>query len=236
MRMRKKDWARPELAACPYYTDQPETLKGHWQEQYAKKQPLHLDLGCGKCTFLAELAFRHPEVNYIGIDQSPDVLGVARRNIESTFSQGERSVENVMLTAYDIEKIASILEEQADQVERIYINFCNPWPKARHHKRRLTHTLQLLKYRKLLCENGEIWFKTDNDDLFLATLRYMEEAGFAVYAKTFDLHAENDPENIESEHEVMFTAQGIRTKALKARMLPQAPSCTPKDENTEIEP
>lgn len=77
-----------------------------------------------------------------------------------------------------------------------------------------------MKYRKLLCENGELWFKTDNDDLFLSTLRYLEEAGFEITAKTFDLHAENDPENIESEHEVMFTAQGIRTKALKARMLP----------------
>ena len=220
MRMRKKDWARPELAACPYYTDEPEKLKGCWQEHFAQKQPLHLDLGCGKCTFLAELAFHHPEINYIGIDQSPDVLGVARRNIEQTFAAGSRKVENVMLTAFDIEKIAAILDEEKDQVQRIYINFCNPWPKARHHKRRLTHTLQLKKYRKLLCENGEIWFKTDNDDLFLATLRYMEEAGFEIYEKTFDLHAENDPENIESEHEVMFTAQGIRTKALKARMLP----------------
>lgn len=220
MRMRKKDWARPELAACSYYTDQPETLKGHWQEHFARKQPLHLDLGCGKCTFLAELAFRHPEINYIGIDQSPDVLGVARRNIESTFSAGEKTVDNVMLTAYDIEKIAAILDENQEKVSRIYINFCNPWPKARHHKRRLTHRIQLMKYRKLLCESGELWFKTDNDDLFLSTLRYLEEAGFEITDKTFDLHAENDPENIESEHEVMFTAQGIRTKALKARMLP----------------
>ena len=177
-------------------------------------------MGCGKCTFLAELAFRHPEVNYIGIDQSPDVLGVARRNIEGVFTDGDRKVENVMLTAYDIEKISAILDGERDQVERIYINFCNPWPKARHHKRRLTHTIQLKKYRSLLREGGEIWFKTDNDDLFLATQRYLEEAGFAIYAKTFDLHGENDPENIESEHEVMFTAQGIRTKALKARMLP----------------
>lgn len=218
MRMRKKDWARPELAACPYYTDQPETLKEHWQEQYAKKQPLHLDLGCGKCTFLAELAFRHPEINYIGIDQSPDVLGVARRNIESTFSQGERRVENVMLTAYDIEKIAAILDERADRVERIYINFCNPWPKARHHKRRLTHTLQLLKYRKLLCEDGEIWFKTDNDDLYLATRRYLTEAGFEIFFDTKDLHRENDPENLLTEHEVRFTQEGIPTKALRARL------------------
>lgn len=222
MRMRKKDWARPELAACSYYTDAPQELKGKWQSRFAKEQPLHLDLGCGKCTFLAELAFRHPEVNYIGIDQSPDVLGVARRNIEAVFTDGDRKVENVMLTAYDIEKISAILDGERDQVERIYINFCNPWPKARHHKRRLTHTIQLKKYRSLLREGGEIWFKTDNDDLFLATQRYLEEAGFAIYAKTFDLHGENDPENIESEHEVMFTAQGIRTKALKARMLPMA--------------
>ena len=186
MRMRKKDWARPELAACSYYTDQPETLKGHWQEHFARKQPLHLDLGCGKCTFLAELAFRHPEINYIGIDQSPDVLGVARRNIESTFSAGEKTVDNVMLTAYDIEKIAAILDENQEKVSRIYINFCNPWPKARHHKRRLTHRIQLMKYRKLLCENGELWFKTDNDDLFLSTLRYLEEAGFEITDKTFD--------------------------------------------------
>lgn len=235
MRMRKKDWARPELAACPYYTDTPEALKGNWQAQYAKKQPLHLDLGCGKCTFLAELSFRHPEINYLGIDQSPDVLGVARRNIESRFQEGERAVENVMLTAYDIEKIAAVLDEEKDQVERIYINFCNPWPKARHHKRRLTHTIQLLKYRKLLCEDGEIWFKTDNDDLFLATLRYLEEAGFEIYAKTFDLHAENDPKNIESEHEVMFTAQGIRTKALKARMLPKIPQKPQETKDKEQE-
>ena len=141
MRMRKKDWARPELAACPYYTDAPQKLKGKWQSRFAKEQPLHLDLGCGKCTFLAELAFRHPEVNYIGIDQSPDVLGVARRNIEAVFTDGDRKVENVMLTAYDIEKISAILDGERDQVERIYINFCNPWPKARHHKRRLTHTI-----------------------------------------------------------------------------------------------
>lgn len=167
--------------------------------------------------FLAEAAHVQRDVNFLGIDISLDILGVARRNIAETFGQEEP--DNVALCAYNIERLEQLFAPE-EKVERIYINFCNPWPKARHHKRRLTHTIQLKKYRSLLREGGEIWFKTDNDDLFLATQRYLEEAGFTIYAKTFDLHGENDPENIESEHEVMFTAQGIRTKALKARMLP----------------
>ena len=106
-----------------------------------------------------------------------------------------------------------------EQVERIYINFCNPWPAAGHHKRRLTHTRQLLSYKPLLAPGGEIWFKTDNDDLYLATRRYLAEAGFAIYFDTRDLHAAGDPENILTEHELRFTQEGIPTKALKARLL-----------------
>ena len=218
MRMRKKDWARPELAACSYYTDQPETLKGHWQEHFARKQPLHLDLGCGKCTFLAELAFRHPEINYIGIDQSPDVLGVARRNIESTFSAGEKTVDNVMLTAYDIEKIAAILDENQEKVSRIYINFCNPWPKAKHQKRRLTHPRQLQNYRALLAPGGEIWFKTDDDPLFADTMVYFDEGGWRVLYATTDLHAQQLPDNIVTEHEHMFVEMGKTIKFCKAAL------------------
>ena len=118
----------------------------------------------------------------------------------------------------DIERIDLMLSPQ-DQIQRIYINFCNPWPKARHHKRRLTHTRQLLAYKPLLAPGGEIWFKTDNDDLYLATRRYFEEAGFSIFFDTKDLHRENDPENLLTEHEVRFTQEGIPTKALKARLL-----------------
>ena len=103
-------------------------------------------------------------------------------------------------------------------MERIYINFCNPWPTARHHKRRLTYTRQLLAYKPLLVPGGEIWFKTDNDDLYLATRRYLTEAGFEIFFDTKDLHKENDGENILTEHEVRFTQGGIPTKALRARL------------------
>ena len=102
MRIRTKKWARPELAACSYYIDEPEKAAGTWKDFFKKEQPLHLDLGCGKCTFLAALAHRDRDINFIGIDISVDILGVARRNIEAEF--GEEPVDNVALLSYNIEK------------------------------------------------------------------------------------------------------------------------------------
>lgn len=214
VRIRKKSWARPELAACPYYIPEPRELRGRWEERFDKKRPIHLDLGCGKCVFLAEAAAREREVNFIGIDLSYDILGVGRRNIQAAF--GEEEPGNVLLCYYNIERLPEIFAPE-EGIERLYINFCNPWPAARHHKRRLTDTRQLLAYRPLLSRGGEIWFKTDNDDLYLATKRCLGEAGFEIFFDTQDLHALNDPENILTEHEIMFTAQGIKTKALRAR-------------------
>lgn len=119
-------------------------------------------------------------------------------------------------------------------MERIYINFCNPWnKKANHKKHRLTHTRQLLLYRPFLADGAEIWFKCDDDDLFKDTLRYMAEAGFEVTWQTRDLHADEPSWNIRTEHEQMFTEMGIPTKALIARKtsLPEnAPApCIPHD-------
>ncbi len=214
LRIRRKTWAKPELAVCPYYIQEPEALRGRWAERFGEKRPIHLDLGCGKCVFLAEAAVKNPDVNFVGIDLSTDILGVGRRNIQAAF--GEREPDNVLLCCYNIEKLSKIFGE-GEGIQRLYINFCNPWPSARHHKRRLTHTLQLESYKPILAEGGEIWFKTDNDDLYLATKRYLTEAGFQIFFDSKDLHRENDPENILTEHEVMFTAQGIKTKALRAK-------------------
>ena len=101
MRIRKKAWARPELAACSYYIAEPEKQKGHWTEVFGKRRPLHLDLGCGKCVFLARAAHTQRDVNFLGIDISLDILGVARRNIAEEF--GEEQPDNVALCAYNIE-------------------------------------------------------------------------------------------------------------------------------------
>ena len=134
MRMRTKPWARPELDACPYYVKEPREWKGKWHSWFPKKQPLHVELGCGKGTFTAELAFQNPAINYLAIDISSDVLGVARRNVQKRYDEGGREVDNLALLIHDIERILLMMDEN-DGVQRLYINFCNPWPKGKHQKR-----------------------------------------------------------------------------------------------------
>ena len=112
-----------------------------------------------------------------------------------------------------------LILDKTDEIERIYINFCNPWPKGKHRKKRLTHTRQLEKYKTFLKEHGEIYFKTDDDDLFDSSIKYFEETGFKIERLTRDLHSNNIFENnIVTEHEIMFSEQGIKIKALIARL------------------
>ncbi|MBR6028841.1 MAG: tRNA (guanosine(46)-N7)-methyltransferase TrmB [Clostridia bacterium] len=206
MHMRKKKWARPELAACPWYVDAPETLRGQWRAHFDADQPLHIELGCGKGVATALMVREHPEVNYIAVDISPDVLGDARRNIARAW--GDQEVRNTLLTRLDIEYIQHFFAPE-DGVERIYIRFCNPWPRRRHHKRRLTHPRQLRQYRDFLRPGAEIWFKTDDNDLFRDSLRYFAQEGFRPRFLTDDLHASGFQPNYVSEHERMFAAQGL---------------------------
>ena len=218
MRIRYKKWARPELEASPFYIEEPEKTKGKWKEQFVKSnQPLHLELGCGKGQFIAQLAVENQRTNYIAIDLVDAMLGLAKRNIEQTYQEANINPENILITRFDIERIFLILEKQ-DEIERIYINFCNPWPRGKHRKKRLTHTRQLEKYKEFLKENGEIYFKTDDDELFEASLQYFEESGFEILKKTNDLHQELIFEkNIETEHEKMFSEEGIKIKACIAK-------------------
>ena len=218
MRIRFKKWARPELEASKFYIDNPEEWKGRWKEFFKNSDlPLHLELGCGKGQFISNLASSNLNTNYIAIDLVDAMLGLAKRNVEQVYSEKNLEINNIVLTRFDIERILLILEAK-DKIERIYINFCNPWPKGKHRKKRLTHTRQLEKYREFLVDNGEIYFKTDDDDLFNSSLIYFEESGFEIISKTYDLHSEPIFENnIETEHEKMFTEQGIKTKALIAR-------------------
>ncbi len=221
MRIRYKKWARPELEASKFYVDNPEEFKGRWKEHFENSNnPIHLELGCGKGQFIANLASSNLDVNYIAIDLVDAMLGLAKRNVEQIYQEKKIDPNNIILTRFDIERILMILNEQ-DNIKRIYINFCNPWPKGKHRKKRLTHTRQLEKYRHFLAENGEIYFKTDDDDLFNSSLGYFYDSGFEIIEKTYDLH--NEPifeNNIETEHEKMFSEQGIKIKALIAKKIP----------------
>ena len=219
MRIRFKKWARPELEASKFYIDNPEEYIGKWNGLFEIKSPIHLELGCGKGGFISKIAPCNLDRNYVAIDLVDAMLGLAKRKIEEEYLKINKKPKNVYITRYDIDRILNIISDE-DKIERIYINFCNPWPKGKHRKKRLTHTRQLEKYKTFLKPNGKIYFKTDDDDLFNSSLNYFEEAGFKIYKKSYDLHSETnffeDIENVITEHEKMFSEQGIKIKALIA--------------------
>ena len=218
MRIRFKPWARPELEASKFYIDNPQDYKDKWKTLYEKQQPFHLELGCGKGSFIAQLAVKNPQINYLAIDMVDAMLGLAKRNIEATYKEANHEIDNVYLTRFDIERILLMLGK-LDNVQRIYINFCNPWPKGKHKKKRLTHRRQLEKYKEFLSEDGEIYFKTDDDELFSDSLIYFKDMGFEIIKKTYDLESEeNFWENIQTENEKMFISQGIKIKAVIAKL------------------
>ena len=204
--MRKKKWARPELAACPWYIQDTEAMRGQWKSLYPADSPLHIELGCGKGVSTAQMAHDNPDINYLAIDISPDVLGECKRNIERAYAGAP--VDNIRLARFDISVISRFLAEE-DAAERIYISFCNPWPRRRHQKRRLTHPRQLVQYRTFLSDGGEIWFKTDDTELFEDSLEYFSACGFEPVFVTEDLSASGFTPNYISEHEEKFTAQGL---------------------------
>lgn len=218
MRIRFKPWARPELEASKFYIDNPESCKGKWKKLYKSNNPLHLELGCGKGGFISELAVNNLDVNYVAIDLVDAMLGIAKRKIEEKYRTMNCPLDNIYITRYDIERIDNIFSKE-DEIKRIYINFCNPWPKGKHRKKRLTHTRQLEKYKKFLTNDGEIFFKTDDDGLFEDSIKYFEQSGFNIEKLTYNLEQEKDFwDNIETEHEKMFKEQGINIKALIAHI------------------
>lgn len=222
MRMRRKKWARPELSVCPYFMKDPSKNRGHWAERFERpEQPFWLELGCGKGTYAARVAADHPEINLLAIDIKSDILAVARRNIQAVYAEAGRPVDNLRLTAYEIGIIHTLLAPE-DTVDRICINFCNPWPHTGHRKKRLTHPKQLVLYASFLRDGTEIHFKTDDDDLFRDSLEYFTQWGFPVTYVTWDLHESGRTDSPSTEHEEMFTAQGIKTKFLIARYCGEA--------------
>ncbi len=233
MRMKFKPWAREELETSPFYIDNPQDYKNKWKTVFEKEQKLYLELGCGKGNFIAKLSKQNQNINFIAIDLVDAMLGMAKRNVEAEYGirestvaevveneiEKQKIVKNLKLTRYDIARISDIFGEE-DEIERIYINFCNPWPRGKHHKKRLTHERQLEQYKKFL--KGEIFFKTDDDDLFEQSQKYFNDTGYKIEKVTYDLSNEtnfwNVEENIETEHEKMFKAEGIKIKALIAKI------------------
>jgi tRNA (guanine-N7-)-methyltransferase len=210
MRLRKKWWARPELEASSIIVTKPTDLKGRWKEAFGNNNPIYLELGCGRGQFISKRAIESPEVNFVGVDLKDEVLIYALRKVT------EAEVLNVRLIPMNITWIGDVFEE--NEIDRIYINFCNPWPKERHNKRRLTHTAFLTQYKKFIKQGSEVWFKTDNTELFEDSFEYFKECGFEVTYSTYDLHNSGFQQNVVTEYEQKFTSLGMNTMFLIAKL------------------
>ncbi len=213
MRIRCKPWARPELDACPFFIGEPKNHRNHWNAVFGNGKPIYLELGCGKGGFASQAVLHWTDVNFIAVDIKNEMLVLAKRKIEQALAGAKLTDEQVRVMIFNISNISEAFGEE-DRIDRIFINFCNPWPKSKHKKRRLTHTHQLQQYKNFL--RGEIWFKTDDDALFEESLEYFEEAGFTIRYLTRDLHASEFTENLVTEHEKMFTDEGKNIKFLIA--------------------
>lgn len=196
MRLRNVPGARETIIENQFSIQQPEQMKGKWAEVFQNDHPIHIEVGMGKGQFIIEMARRNPEVNYIGIEKYSSVLVRAVEKLED-FEQ-----DNLRLIRMDAENIEEVFDK--DEVDRIYLNFSDPWPKDRHAKRRLTSTRFLERYDNILTPEGRVMFKTDNKDLFDFSLEQVEEAGWILENHTYDLHHSeynegNDHDRIRGE-------------------------------------
>ena len=182
MRMRKKPNLIPRMERCAaVLIRDPEERRGRWRELMPQAAQLRLELGCGKGRFTAETAAAEPDVLFIAVERVPDAMVIAMERVTAM------GLQNVFFVDGDAALLPNYFEP--GEVERIYINFCDPWPTNRHAKRRLTHENFLLLYRKVLREDGQIHFKTDNRDLFEWSLFQFPRAGYTLSEVTRDLHA-----------------------------------------------
>lgn len=177
-----------------------ESMKGQWEKIFGRKAPLHVELGTGKGKFISQMAERHPEVNFVGIEAQQDVLYYVAQKVR------EKKLTNVRLLVFDVNHLLEIFGEK--EIDRLYINFCDPWPKVRHAKRRLTHTEFLDKYKVVLADGGEIFFKTDNRSLFDFSLEQFAQRNLQIDNLTFDLHNSDFMDNVMTEYETKFSGLG----------------------------
>ena len=202
MRLKNVPGARETIDASAFTIPEPEVWKGRWQEVFGRQAPLHIEIGMGKGQFLTALAAEHPDINYIGIEKFSSVL------VRAVQKQNELELPNLRLIRMDADSITDVFAP--GEVDRIYLNFSDPWPKERHAKRRLTSVEFLRRYENILAKDGHVEFKTDNQPLFEFSLEAAEEARWKLLAVTRDLHHDTalNKGNIMTEYEERFSAQG----------------------------
>jgi len=193
--------------------NEPSKYKGNWSDYFNNSNPIHIEIGMGRGQFIIEHAKRSPDINYIGIEKYSGVLFKALKRLE------EEQLPNLICIRVDAQWLEDIFEP--DEIDCIYLNFSDPWPKERHEKRRLTHKIFLDLYHKLLPIGSKVIMKTDNIDLFEYSLNSFKAYGFSIIQETRDLHKTNPEDNIMTEYEEKFSSQGYKINQLTALNQPK---------------
>lgn len=202
MRLRHIPGAESIIEDSPHVIQKPEEHKGKWNQQvFCNSNPIHIEVGMGKGRFIMELASKNPDINYIGIERYPSVL------LKALQKRNQIELSNIFFMCIDAKNMEEIFAPE--EIELIYLNFSDPWPKSRYAKRRLTSVQFMKIYDRILSGGGKVEFKTDNRDLFDFSLEAIPEAGWRILNHTFNLHHSNMAEgNVMTEYEEKFAAEG----------------------------
>ena len=210
MRLRHIPGSEEEILQSPHVVQDAKEKRGRWSEVFGNDHPIHIEVGMGKGRFIMELAQRNPQINYVGIERYSSVLlrGLQKRS--------ELVLSNIYFLCEDARELAEIFVP--GEVEKIYLNFSDPWPKDRHAKRRLTSEAFMAVYDQILSPDGTVEFKTDNRGLFDYSLESIPAAGWKIVEHTFDLHNSPMAEgNVMTEYEMKFSSEGKPICKLVAR-------------------
>lgn len=209
MRLRRDPRATEYLAQDERVVQEPTAYKGKWHTLFGNDNPIHVEFGCGKGGFITELARRNPDINYVAAERAETVVYKACKK-----ANREETPDNLVFVFEDMAKCLDIFE--AGEIDRLYLNFSDPWPKKRHAKKRLTYRDFLKKYAIILGEKGEIHFKTDNKGLFASSIEEFSLEGWLMKNVTLDLHNSDMEDNIMTEYEKKFSEMGFTINRLEA--------------------
>ena len=204
MRLRNIPGSKDVIADSRFVVQNPDSQRGKWAEVFRNNHPVWIEVGMGKGRFIMDMARLHPDINFIGIEMYDSVLLRAVQKRE----QMEEELSNLYFIRMDARNLPEVFAQ--GEVDRIFLNFSDPWPKERHAKRRLTSRQFLERYDQILAEDGQVEFKTDNRGLFEFSLQEVEETKWQLLASTFDLHHESEMVrgNVMTEYEEKFSSMG----------------------------
>ena len=206
MRLRNVKNKEEILNASSFLVKKPEQYCGKWSSYFGNSNPIYIEIGMGKGKFIRELAKRYPDINFIGIEKYDSVVAKCLPKIDS-------SLTNLAIIRMDALNIEQVFDYE---ISRIYLNFSDPWPKKRHHLRRLSSKIFLNKYSSIFKDDYDIWMRTDNQDLFCYSLMSFSEEGYVLRNLTFDLHSNLSEDFITTEYEDRFSDRGMPIYSVEA--------------------